>query len=150
MIVQRVDNALRVVLSGTDDVAFVLLCLESGLRESLRNSLPEVTLPVAKFARLLANLQIHAALEIGNLTLGLAATVLQRLNNIAIAHVYCVYNPFCGEAYLPGYLLNCCLYIAAALLQSVEVDVKGLRKLAQSEAVSLDSLFDAICVLVVL
>ena len=136
MIVQRVDNALRVILSGTDNVALVLLRLESRCGKSLRNCLTEVALSVAEFARLLANLQIHVSPEICNLSLGLAATILQGLDNITIAHVHSVNYSFCGKSYLPGNLLDCCLYIAATLLQSVEINVKRLRKLAQCKAIA--------------
>src|SRR5699024_6276920 len=57
---------------------------------------------------------------------------------------------FSRETNLAGNLLDSSLNIAAALLKSVEVNVKRLSQLAKSKAIALNSRLNAISILVVL
>lgn len=82
--------------------------------------------------------------------LSAAAAVLNGRNNSGVAEVDCVDNALSREAYLTGDVLDSGLNIAAALLKSVEVDIQGLRELADSVAIALHGGLDTIGILVVL
>ncbi len=150
MVVQSVNDALSVVLTGAKNIALILLSLESSRREALRNCKAEVALAIAKFASVLAVLKLNVSTEVCNLTLSLAAAVLESLDNIAVTEVNCVDNTLSRKANLAGNLLDSSLNVAAALLKSVEVDVEGLCKLAKSKAITMDSRLNAVGILVVL
>lgn len=150
MAVQSVDDTLRVCCSGIDDVAGLFLrviaylgesSFETGVRavESGKHTVDDVFLSELVFVT-------HSEDRL----LGVAAAVFERLYDVAIAHICGIDYAFGRETHLSGNCLYGGLYVAAALLQGVEVNVQGLCKLAQSETIALYSLFDAVGVLVVL
>ena len=155
MVVQRVDNALGVGIPGIDDVASLLLRLVADLREASFQSRvgavetglhtkPKVTESLLHGGDVVLLRQLVLVTHSLNQLLGLAAAVLQRLDDVQVTHLGGIDNPFCREADLSGHLLDSSLYIAATLLQGVEVDVERLRELAQCEAVTLYRLLDAV------
>ena len=150
MIVQRINNALSVILAGIENVASLALGLIRGRCKSLSDCKTKVTLAIANFSSVLAVLKLNVSAEVRNLTLSLAAAVLKSLDNIAVTEVNCVDNALSREANLASNLLDSSLNITAALLESVEVDVEGLCKLAKSKAITLDSRLNAVGILVVL
>ena len=72
------------------------------------------------------------------------------MNDIAVTEVNSVDNALSREANLTSNLLDSSLNIAAALLKSVEVNVKRLSQLAKSKAVALDGRLNTVGILVVL
>ena len=157
MAVQRVDDALGVGIPGIDDVASLLLRLVADLREAsfqsrvgaVETSLhtkPKVTESLLHGGDVVLLRQLVLVTHSLNQLLGLAAAVLQRLDDVQVSHLGGIDNPFCREADLPGHLLDSGLYIAATLLQSIEVNVERLCELAQCEAVTLYRLLDAVSI----
>lgn len=157
MVVQRVDNALGVGIPGIDDVAGLLLRLVADLREASFQSRvgavetglhteTEVTESLLHGGDVVLLCQLVLVPHSLNQLLGLAAAVLESLDDVQVTHLGGIDNPFCREADLSGHLLDSSLYIAATLLQGVEVDVERLRELAQCEAVTLYRLLDAVSI----
>ena len=109
------------------------------LREALSADSADITLAVAKFASVIAVLKLNIDTEVCNLTLSLAAAILKNLDNITVTKINCVNNALSRKAELTSDLLNSCLNIAAALLESVKVYIKGLCELAKSKCVTLNS-----------
>lgn len=70
MLVERINDALGIILTSTKDVAFILLGLEGSSREALSNCEAEVALAIAEFTCLLTSLKLYICTEIGNLALG--------------------------------------------------------------------------------
>jgi hypothetical protein len=124
--IQRINDALSVVLTGTDDVALVLLSLEGSSREALGNCSSEVALTIAQFCSVLAILEKQVCTEIGNLALSRAATVVKGLNDTAVTKVSSIDNLLSREVNCSTNLTDSSLNVAAALLKSVEVYIEVL------------------------
>lgn len=150
MVVQSVDDALSIVLTGAKNITLILLSLESSRREALRNRKAKVTLTIAEFTSVFAALKLNISTEVCNLALSLATAVLESLDYIAVTEVNCIDNALSRETNLASNLLDSSLNITAALLKSVEVNIKRLSQLAKSKAVALDGRLNAISILVVL
>ena len=69
--------------------------------------------------------------------LGLAAAVLQLLDDVEVSEVRCVYYSLCTETNLAAYVLDCCLHATDCILQLVHIAVKILRQLTKSNIVAL-------------
>ena len=149
VVVQSINDALSVGICVVDNVTGLLLSFIPYLREALSNYSANVTLAVAEFTSILAVLKLNIGAEICNLTLSLAAAVFDSLNDIAVTHIHGIYNSLSRETNLAGNLLDSGLNIAATLLKSVEVNIKVLCKLADSERIALNSRLNAVSILVI-
>ena len=146
VVVQGINNTLGIGVYVIDNIASLLLSFIPYLRETLSDDSADITLAVAKFASIFAVLKLNIGTEVCNLALSLAAAILKNLDNITVAKINCVNNTLSRKAELTSDLLNSCLNIAATLLKSVEVEIKCLRKSADSKCITLNSVLNTVSI----
>ncbi len=138
MAVERVDDALSVVLTSPHDVALVLLHLEADTGEAALHAPVHEVKPCLDLVLdvLLAELVLVAHPE--DVLLCVAAAVLDCLNDVAVAHVDRVDYALSGETDLSAHLLDSRAHCADSALQLVEVAVKVRRECRDGVVVALD------------
>lgn len=147
--VKGVDNPLSVVLTCAHDVALVLLHLEADAGEAtldapvheIKSSL-DLVLDI-----LLSELVLVAHPE--DVLLCVAAAVLDCLDDVAVAHIYGIYDTFSREADLSAYLLDSRAHGADSSLQLVEVAVETCRECGDGIVIALDCRHQQVAVVVV-
>lgn len=150
MVIQGVQNPLGINFTGTDDVALILLSLETKLGESLRHGNTQITLTVAQFISLLANLEIDIALHTDELFLSFAAAILNSGKNTAIATFHSSNNLLSTVPHLIAETGNTCTDVAATIFEGIVVNIQHLGKFPNISINAHHGTLDAIGVLIIL
>lgn len=150
MVIQSIQNPLGINFTGTDDVALVLLGLETKLGESLRHSNTQITLTIAQFISLLANLEIDIALHTDEFFLSFAAAILNSGKNTAITTFHSSNNLFRTVPHLIAETGNTRTDVAATIFEGIVVNIQHLGKFPNISINAHHGTLDAIGVLIIL
>lgn len=147
--VEQVNHALRVGIARVDELTSLLLTLERDVGEAALQTRVKGVDATHKGVGLLTVLQLVLIAHLKNGLLCGAATVLDGLDNVAVAHVDGIDDAFRREADLTADVLDCALHAANGGVEGVEVAVEVARKMTDSRIVPLYSVHEQTAILIV-
>lgn len=149
MAVQHVDNALSVGVARVDELTSLLLTLERNVGETTLHTRVKGVDTTHKGVGLLTILQLVLIPHLEDGLLRSAATILDGLNNVAVAHVDRIDDAFRREADLTADVLDGALHTTDGGVKGVKVAVEVACKLTDSRIVPLYSVHEQSAILIV-